>query len=57
VRSDLSCKAFIDWDGWLWDWRGNTPILLSKNAEEWLAGYNGVPVEEIRAALKDKTDE
>jgi hypothetical protein len=35
----LTDRAFIDWDGWLWDWDGNTPLLVSKHAETWLAGY------------------
>lgn len=54
--TDLSEKAFIDWDGWLWDRRDGKVFLVSKNADEWLAGYNGVTAEEIRAALKERDE-
>jgi hypothetical protein len=35
----MSDKAFIDWDGWLWDWKDGKWFVISKDAETWLAGY------------------
>ncbi len=38
---ELTDRAFIDWDGWLWDReKPNGPVkLISKDAATWLAGY------------------
>lgn len=36
----MSERAFIDWDGWLWDYGSDGKLfIISKDAETWLAGY------------------